>query len=482
MRSWDRAASALVPLAAAVFLFAASNQIAQSVYNDPNWGRLQKTFVLADRLPLYYGQFSGPALTTAYGPVSVIGYLPATLFQEPGTVMRLASALAALYFFLPAAFFFKPGSGLSRGPAAISLIAFGYFSFILYSLKNAAFNVHVDAPTIGLLALAAAFLYFYRDGEKTSVLVLSAVSVSLAVWSKLVALPALAALPLYAGLAYGRKTFFRYLVILGASLAAVSAAVFAAFGTENLFFNLFTVLSRHPLKDGGAAGAFLKFADKMLREYVMLGPMLVPAFVLARKYGDFRRLAAARWALPLLLAVFLLPTAFLGFAKVGGSRNNLAYVNYFVLLAALSAWAELWRDPGLGPLAKKTAVALVAALAAGQAAYAFSDFFLVPPRPDRAKAAYEYVRSHPGEAYFPTLTLVHRLAEGKFYHEAVALCDREIAGLGAGPEHLAAYMPAAMKIIAFPEGSDYMGWLHAPGFGPRSEDPDLPGFWVYRKT
>ena len=482
MTRWERGIAFLAPPAVIVFLLAAANQIQQSVYNVPNWGRLQKTFVLAAGLPLYYGKFSGPALTTGYGPVSALFYLPVTFLRDPDTVMPAAALMAAFFFFVPAVFFFlsagRPaGDSKFRWMFAVLLFTlFGFFSLILYSLKNAAFNVHVDAPALGLTALATVFLSTPRE-KSTAALALSALAAALAVWTKLVTLPILAALPLYVGLAFGKKTLGRYLICLATAFAAVSATLVAAFGWSDLFFNTVTIFSHHPFKENGG---WLLFLDKFLREEAMILPMLVPAMILAKKDGaSFWKRA---WVLPALAGIFLLPASYLGFAKLGGSRNNLSYTHYFLLLAAFISWGELAEDRDWGSVVKKAAVVLVAALTVGQAAYAFSDRFLLAPRQDHARDAYNYIRLHPGEAYFPTLPLVHWLAERKFYHEAVALADREIAGYSADAGHLAAYMPRGMKIIAFPEGNDYMGWLHAPGFGRRGEDPGLPGFWVYRKA
>ncbi len=486
LSSVERAVSRLVPPAALIFFLAAADQIRQAVYYIPNWTRLEKTFVMASGLPLYYGKDSGPALNSMYGPVSAAAYLPAAvLASSPAAAVVASSFLSAMFFFLPAfiLFFGSAGTKDSRAYSALMCACFGFYSLMLYSLKDAAFHAHADAPAIGLSAAAAAFIYFRSSKNDGIFLFLSAAAAVLAVWTKIVALPVPAALLLYVLITEGRRPFFRYLAfIIGAGIL-LSAFFIAAFGFENLRFNLIEIPGRHPLKEQGYVQALSGFLNKLGREYLVLLP--AAAFAL---FSEFQRedripwrrlLFDRRWTLFLFLAVSLLPVSFIGFAKIGGSRNAISYTNYFLLLAVLMAWAGALARPS--GKSRAAAVVFMTILTAGQAAYVFFNYFHPPSRTDHAAAAYAYAKAHPGESYFPTLVLVHHFAERRFYHDPCALMDRQIAGLPLSPEHLAAHMPEAADLIAFPEGNDFMGWLRRYDFTGPASDERLPGFWVYRK-
>ena len=293
-------AAALVPPAVLIFLLAAAEQVRQAVFYIPNWTRLEKTFLMASGLPIYYGKDSGPALNAMYGPVSAAAYLPAALTSSPEAAVMAASVLAACFFFLPA-FFLLFARDPGKNPYPTLLFAgFGIHALMMYSLKDAAFHAHADAPALGLSAVAAAFLYF-RKGDDTLSLVLSAMAAVLAVWAKIVALPALVALPLYVLAAEGRRSFFRYLFFIAAASACVSLIFFAVFGFENLRFNLIEIPGRHPLKDGGYVPALAGFLNKLGREYLVLLPAAAGAvwgeFYNGEKMPLRARLASRRWTI-----------------------------------------------------------------------------------------------------------------------------------------------------------------------------------------
>lgn len=483
--SWDRVdrlCAALVPPAAVTLFLSFSREIYNAAYNVPNWNRFEKTLVLAEGLPLYYGKESGLILNTIYGPIAAISYLPAVLFHSPEGAIRAASFLSAFFVFAPIAWLFLGRRSSSPKNLVFSLlvfIGFGFFSLMLYSLKNASFNVHTDAPTIGLLSLACVFLYFRKGKEDQRALFLSACAVVLAAWSKIVVVPALLALPAYLLWTDGKKAFMKYLIFIGILAGCLSAVFFSFFGYGNMVFNMFEIPSRHPFKDGGFFLAFPGFLNKLLREYALLLPLGIACILPSTRYPRPSRMF-------IFLGLCLLSSAYLGFVKLGGSRNAMSYSNYFLLAGFLTAWIEGVCGEGFSSekiraLSKKAALVLIGLLTAGQTAYLVSDLLIQPPRRDFVKIAREYAAAHPGEAYFGTLVPVHWFAEGKFYHDVSAIMDREMAGFIITDAHKAEHFPADMKIIAFPEG-DYMGWIRPADFGTITTDDALPGFVVYKKN
>ncbi len=464
-----------------ILLFA--SQILNSIHNIHNWNRLQKTFVLAAGLPLYHGKDSGPALNTLYGPVSVIAYLPATFFPTPASAMRAACFLALTFYLLPVGWIFwgrKFSHAVDRRWAWLLFFGFCFLTLMMYSLKNAAFNVHVDAPTLGLGMVSCAFLYFRKKPDCWISLFLSAATAVLAVESKLVAAPLVAALPIYILLTDGRKIFFRYcgfLLFHGIFWTLLFGSVF---GAQNLFFNTVVIPAHHPFKENGGIQALFLFCDKLIREYLLI----LPVFFIAVWHREKWRRAPG--ILLLVVAALMLPAAYLGFVKIGGSRNALSYTNYFLLTGLMMAWlGSVCQENAAMPARpfglKKITVLLMLFLTAAQAAYAVSGILRPAGKINQANVAYEYAKAHPQETYFPTLTPIHWFAEGQFYHDVNAVMDRNIAGYPLTEERLAAFFPARLRLIAFPEGNDYMGWLHPPQFGPAGRDSALPGFIVYQK-
>ena len=95
--------------------------------------------------------------------------------------------------------------------------------------------------------------------------------------------------------------------------------------------------------------------------------------------------------------------------------------------------------------------------------------------------AFDYARRHPGEIYFPRMTLVHLLAEGEVYHQVIGVLDRAYAEFPLTEDHLRAHLPPEMKGIAFFENvfMSEIEYYDPLGFSRQIRDPELPGFVVW---
>jgi hypothetical protein len=179
----------------------------------------------------------------------------------------------------------------------------------------------------------------------------------------------------------------------------------------------------------------------------------------------------------------------LGRIKVGGSANNFSVTTYFLLAAVLVLLHDRARALSRsGALARRALTACTAGfvlLALPQPA-----FFL------RAHAGFEqtreeqvarFVRQHPGEAYFPWNPLAHLLSEGRLYHFAYGLFDRDLGGFPVDGDHLSRYVPEGCRVVCFPGGRrghrpapSLEAWLRR--FPRRVEIPELPGFECYERN
>lgn len=488
----DRWLKAFLPALAVLTLTLLFHRIHDVIYDEHSWIRFEKSFVMAMGQPIYYGQVSGAAMASIYGPGSVIGYLPATLSWHPMVTIRLAEALAILYFFIPP-LWLHLGSirqrPAFRHAAWVAFLGFAAAAILLTSLRQAAFTVHADAPALGLGALACGFLYFRKRPDDWIALIASGLCAALAVWTKQVAVPLYIALPLYVFLADGPRILFRYVIVLLLTGLLVSGTFILIFPAQEMFFNMLTLPSRHSYREGGL-GMVLKSFSKMAREWLLMllwGIFaFVPAFQKLKESSPGSWMRRNPWSIFLLTGICMIPVALLSNIKVGGSNNTLSHANYFFLLASTLAFLHYpgvsstgvdappsWMNRFFAAWAIFLLVILTPVAAARMVTLGSEDNY--------AMRAYEYAKQNPGKSYFPRLTLLHILAEKKIYHTIDGLMDRHWAGLPVQNEHLLRHIPKDAELIAY-HGENHHWLLPLPKFtSGRTDDPEFPGFMVYRK-
>lgn len=464
-----------LPAGALVLAFLFFHKIAASVAAPYNWTRLQRTFLLAHGEKLYYPP-DGPVVLAMYGPLSALVYWPATWMCSLSSAMHTAALINSALFLLPVlwvCFGIPSGDRRSRLYGIAAFIIFSYFPFTTSSLRSAAFNVHADAPALGFAALACAAVCLRKGKPGPAALALSALSTVAAFWSKQVTAPLFLAILSNLWLRGQRRESGTYLAFLVFFAAAVSGIFFKIFGFQNLWFNLVTIPSHQPWISASRSQALLSAVTKLFHESFFVFLFAAVVFI-----SSGRAVKHKPWFLFGWTALFMLPAAIIAKLKVGGASNVFCYVPYFLLLAAVSALAELNNQ---GRLKRFTNLVLFSFLAVQTILLVYK--FTAPPlETNYAQAAYEYVKKHPGRGYFPRLTLVHLLAEDKVYHESVALIDRRWAGIPVGPSQLRAFIPARAQFIAFHEATgDDRHWLDLPEYSVKSSEPELPGFAVYSR-
>ncbi len=445
---------------------------------DYNAVRLQRSFVLAAGEPLYAGPARGAILDTIYGPIGAVAYLPVTVLRTPAAAVLAAQVLAVLYVFLPVAWLLWRRSLGGRLPALLAVLAFAALACGLRSLAYVTFTIHVDAPALGLGVLAVAAVSGSGAAKPRRWLVATTFA-ALAVWTKLVLLPLPAALALWGLWSGGRRRLGWCLGSLAVAGAAVSGLMIAGFGPlPNLVLNLWTVPASHTLPGLSrfAAGAWGLLADEAAAWVLWL----VAVGLLRLDGRDLRRDPAAVFG---LVALVTAPLAVMARLKIGGDVNAHAYVSYFLVTGAL---LSLCRSASRLAAARRLLAVLppaAAALLLAVQAPAVLRSYTATPGPPPHQLAWEYAARHPGEVYFPRLTLASLLAEGRVYHQMPGLVDRRVAGIPTSREHLLAHLPARLAAVAFYDNA-FRCWpeeLGLPEFSRPTQDPELPGFIVFRR-
>lgn len=464
--------------------------------------RLERSFFLTSRAPLYPDPARDAALNAIYGPVAPLAYLPATLAASPAPALLVGHALSMAFFFLPPLLLHlrRPGPGGIAGVAGFLL--FWAVSIDIWPLTYAAFTVHTEAPALALGMLACLALLARGKGSDIPSAVLASLAAVLAVWTKQVMAPLPVAMALWLWWAEGRRAAVRLLLVLAAVAAVVSALLVTVFGPlERLYLYLVTVPARHGLAEAGA-GTWLDglrvLAIETAAVWVAVG---VAAAILAsgaRSPARARTGPAAErsprrqrpWTLLWLVALCLLPLAVAGRIKVGGDANASSHVAYFALAGATLALARAAR-PGVAARRTVAGTALALLLAVELAVIMT---FEAPPGEWRfrrplaleswpVERAYRYARAHPGTVYFPRLGLAHVMAEGRVYHQGVGLIDLRLAGIELSPDVLAAHLPPRLAMIALVENGFQDDFAHLPfdAFTETGREPALPGFVVHRR-
>jgi hypothetical protein len=395
-----------------------------------------------------------PLLGHVYGAIPPLVYLPATWAKTP-TVAILTAAAIATAFSLGPVLWLTFAATRGRRTALFPLALFA--GFVLASqdshpLHYSLYAVHVDAIALGLSALSCGLLAF--GGDSRWRLPAAAVLAVLAVWSKQVMVPLLVALPVFLLVTEGKAAFRRFVVWTLLAGALVSGAMIALFGARNLWFNMFFIPGRH---ERNYANLPLYCEEMIVFTYVslvgclfaLLTPRLVPAS------SDGVALHRHPWFLFFLVALFMTPLALLARTKYGGDVNSYSSAVYFFVLAALLWLGQLLTSSPENNVLRATATLLLAVSLAVTSVK--NGIVSLGELRDRAKeqsnpsqVAYEFLREKPGFVYFPWNPSATMMAEGRLYHFAYPLHERDRLAISLTAEQFAEHFPTGATAVAFP--------------------------------
>lgn len=487
-------------------LFSTGIIILKKILAAPLWDyngiRLVRIFSIKYGYQLYYPADSGPVLFLIAGPFHPLTHLPATLFNSPTPALIFASFISACFYFLPI-LWLHTGKNL-LDPQELLFALYAFVCFCLFTLSSpvltySAFAVHADAPALGMGAISCAILYYRKRKDSIPSLLLAALFSVFAVWTKQTMIPLLFALPTYVLLTDGYRCFRRYILCLLISGVAVSALFLCVFNAKNLLFNMVTIPSHTPWKfSENRIIALLTATHHLIRASFLPAAILIfcSVYQLSGLSNGANRLRAwlssNQWTMLAIVSLFMVPTSVLGRVRMGGAVNTLSPTVYFLVAAVTLALIRLASDSSslYAQLTQRSAKLLLTLLITGLICVNMPNLY--GPRnvlnklpSNEQKVAYEYAKKHPGEVYFPTNPLSSLLAEGKLYHHAYGLFNRELSGFPVSDEHFRAHIPTNIQLVAFRfyrkhESSRCKYVLkYLPEFSKRVTIDELPGWTVY---
>ena len=487
----DRLSLVLMPAFMALVGGLVAREFLLAPFRAWNDTRLAPSAALLSGSGFYFGPGEGPLLGHIYSPIAPFFYLPAVLASSPEAAVMLGTLMTSLAFFGPVLLLlFLEGRGRSRW-VWVCFLVFCLFTFHERALLGPAFWIHADAPALGFGAIACAALYGSGVRLGPGRLLVSAFAVVLAVGAKQVALPLVAALPIYLLLRDGRGAAVRYLASLALAGALVLGLVALWVDFEAMWFTAVTVPMSHPWKATHPLEGLGASLLALGRVCLPIAAALAGLLALGRQFkaplspGDRpNSLRANPWFLLLLVSLCFVPTSVLGFVKVGGDVNTLAFTVYFGAAAALLLALQTLRLGKSAAGDRRGSVARAAVLLAGGMLAVstlptlsglrglYDEFGENPER-----TAWEFVTAGPRRIYFPFHPLIGLMADGRAYHTTSGLISQDLTGESVELAHLKAYLPRGMRFVAFRGQADY-SQKYFPEHKRRVRVPALPGWTV----
>jgi hypothetical protein len=488
--------------AALVLLFTVCHRWLETPLWSFNGSRLMPSFALARGVNYYVlSPPGGPLYNSLYGPLVAVVYLPATLFRSPNSAVLAGAAITVLLCFSAAAFLHFAPFGAGRGPVdTLAFITAGFLMCYLEPLKYSCFNIHADGSGLAFGAVACGALYSRGPRQWRAALPLSALCAVFSIFCKQTFLPVPVALLVYLWVAEGSARAVRYLYWLIAAAALAAGGAMYVAGPANLYHCLLWVPAHHPWNDASHIVSAIQAMRSFIRVSMPVPVLLVACAVYlwiggwtsGRLRGPELGALAANRCVPLLLVgVALLPFSIMGRAKAGGDVNSLSFSLFFLTCGLTVMLADVSRGAQSGSprrVAAPVMAAILIVLAISEAPLAMdirASVRRLPQAPQQV--AFDYLKRHPGGAYFPWFPLSHYDAEHQFRHYAFGIVDRLMAGEAVSKAEFLAYVPTDPKVIAFAAdgtrelfGYDLLKYL--PEYRFQVNDPDLPGWLVYGKV
>ena len=484
---------ALAPFGVLLSISGIVNRIVAAPYYHWNEPRLAPVFGLRCGYPLFPGP-GGVMSGHCYGPVGALIYFPATLSHSPTTAILLGALIAAAISLVPVAWIIFRGSGCSGNRLAGVLL---YCLFILFCFFNPAldysvFNIHADAPALGLGALACCALLAAEQRQKHLYFSLSALLAALSVWSKQNQAPLFVALPLYVLFTQGWRATWVFAMHLFAIGSLVSGLMVLCFGPfENLFYNMFSLLAHHPWRIGSLQDVpsvvLAIWEQSRMPLTICLFFLLFEALSNDRQWRLREFISQNPAALFLIVSLCNLPTTFIGVVKVGGDVNGYSFTVYYLSIAAALALQSGMRSPkSAGFQSGVKIIVLIVSIdcCLFQSASSYMEFKNQRAIYDNpAQIAYDVAKTSPGTVYFPWNPLSGLLVEGKYYHFDYGVYDRSLSGKLLTEDEYRKGIPDRFVYVAFVPvaGLTYASLKYLPQYSIECRLVQLPDWRVFMR-
>lgn len=474
-----------------VLYLALMSTVVTSSHSDHSATRLALSVGWAYGYPLYPGPEQGPITCSMYGPVNAFVFSPSAMFSTPNDALCLAATITLFLTMGPLLLLHLfVGSRSDNELSALTGFSFAAAAILVTPpTSEMAGFVHADAPSLGFGLLSCVLLASSDKDPGWTRLGLSALFALMATWAKQVEVAVIPALGIFLWLVHGWGSLVRFIACTFV-VGIVSLIVFSvAFGWEGMFFNLFSVPSRHPWI-GPAPWAFAMATLELAKPAALYAFIVLAGIVVAGRSARWNPLKASGWLcgqswfLPLLAAILMIPTSLVGRVKWGGWLNT--YHALYYLICAASLVLVQWSRPGV--LGRRHVVfswvLLVSTLLLVGTAAGDLKLLRWIDRPERnpQQQAYEFALKHPGEVYFPWNSLSTLMAEGKLYNMEPGVVDRELAGYRPSDNLFRSHLPDRLRYLAYrggPESESMREYL--PEFSRKVHVDGLAGWNVYTK-
>lgn len=495
---WERLGLAVLPYLGVTVVWHGVASIGfQTMAGFWNGARLAPAIGLMYGYRLYYPATAGPINGWIYGPISSVAYVPAAWWGNAGVMISVARGLSLFYYYAPAAWLLLGGAGVGdegrKGRPGLGEFLL-FLTFVLVTshsraLRYSATEVHADAPTLALAALAVAVMVRGGGGRNPWTCSLALILGVLAVWSKQLTLPILVlVLPAYAVATGAFRNPVRSLLpgIVGG--LAITLTLFFALDPTSLLLNIVEVPGRHQFRAHALVDFLFPLIVLQQKHASLLFLLAVGGLgriVLASEDAEAER-RDRPWIVFLIAGLAELPFSVMGYFGEGGNDNSMSFSLYFVALGTFLM---------LKPLVSRDAREsthwvwyLVIGLSLMLATLGLEDQGRALIQQKGAwrdsLAAERFIRAHPGEVYFPWNPESHLAAEGKSYHTEDGINGRAYSGISTSSDHFFRHIPPRTRLVCYPPNASGLARIGAmtylQGFR-ETEVAELPGWACYER-
>ena len=294
-------------------------------------------------------------LVTMYGFGMALFYSLSGFATHPttaitiGYLMNLLGLLVPLYFLTKRLYRDRENFTLENVSLPLVSSFLVLFCQQLEKTTTGVLKIHADTPALSFILIGLCFFQNYESKKLNKFLFLTALSLSLAVWSKLPTLPALSFPFIYLFLNRRFKESLNFILLLSLTFIGLSTVIFLVYGIDDVFYYIIQFPSgsmwsyRNELFDGSNAllqrHSYLEGIPLLFRFFVMylaeywyfIFSNLI-LFLLSFRVNTQLRLIFR--SVP-LIAMLTLPTCLAHLARFGAVENALIFTNSFSVIGII---------------------------------------------------------------------------------------------------------------------------------------------------
>ena len=298
-----------------------------------------------------YETQKGP-LVTMYGFGMAFFYSLSGFASHPTTAITIGYLVNLLGLLVPLYLLtrklYQDRENSTQDSVSLPLISAFLVLFCLQLEKTTSgvLKIHADTPALSFILIGLCFFQHYESEKSNKFLFLTALSLSLAVWSKLPNLPVLFLPFIYLLIEQRFRESFNFILLASLTFIVLSALIFLSYGFDDVYYYIIQFPSgsmwsyRNELFDGSNAllkrHSYLEGIPLLFRFFVMYLAeywyFILSNFVLFLLSFKLKPLLKLIFRCVPLIAVLTLPTCLAHLARFGAVENALIFTNSFSVL------------------------------------------------------------------------------------------------------------------------------------------------------